>query len=301
TISSSLNAVGATLFEDFVRPCLKNKNISDKFANNIIKVVVVVIGAICVTLVLIVDKLGSVVQLVNSMAGVTLGATLGLFSLGMFIPRANSKGALFGCFCSLIIMGWIVFGTQKEIAERSIQQPLLSSRTDGCIANTTIPQRTSQSTEDVFIIYRLSFLYYVLCGTVVIMVLGTIGSYLTEPPNKKETNPVLFVPMSVIMNSTEAEFDEKKLFFGWLDFTLFGLMLSVSTLIGIYFGFWGKKEDSPKEYLHGGKQMSTLPVAISLVSCFLSGVTSLGAPTEIYIYGTLYMLICFSCFVYRSR
>lgn len=55
-------------------------------------------------------------------------------------------------------------------------------------------------------------------------------------------------------------------FFGWLDFTLFVLMLIFSTMIGIYFGFWGKKEDTPKEYLHGGKTMSTIPVAVSLVA-----------------------------------
>lgn len=54
--------------------------------------------------------------------------------------------------------------------------------------------------------------------------------------------------------------------FDWLDFTFFGLMLGSSTLIGVYFGFCGKKEDTPKEYLHGGKAMGTIPVAVSLVS-----------------------------------
>jgi Na+/proline symporter len=54
--------------------------------------------------------------------------------------------------------------------------------------------------------------------------------------------------------------------FQWLDFVFFGLMLGSSTLIGVYFGFCGKKEDTPKEYLHGGKTMGTIPVAVSLVS-----------------------------------
>jgi insulin-like growth factor 2 mRNA-binding protein 1 len=60
-MSSSLNALGATLFEDFVRPCLRNK-ISDKTVNNIIKCVVVIIGALCVLIVFVVDKLGAVLQ-----------------------------------------------------------------------------------------------------------------------------------------------------------------------------------------------------------------------------------------------
>lgn len=68
-------------------------------------------------------------------------------------------------------------------------------------------------------------------------------------------------------NSTlyDAELINTKLF-NWLDFILFVLMLMFSTMIGVYFGFWGKKEDTPKEYLHGGKTMSTIPVAVSLVA-----------------------------------
>jgi Na+/proline symporter len=69
------------------------------------------------------------------------------------------------------------------------------------------------------------------------------------------------------MNSTTDNMEGLQAqFFGWLDFTLFVLMLVLSTMIGIYFGFWGKKEDTPKEYLHGGKTMSTIPVAVSLVA-----------------------------------
>ncbi|PSN54825.1 Sodium-coupled monocarboxylate transporter 1 [Blattella germanica] len=76
-------------------------------------------------------------------------------------------------------------------------------------------------------------------------------------------------------------------------------MLGLSALIGVYFGFCGKKEDTPKEYLMGGKSMSTLPVAVSLwwlmiLVCFstISGITVMGVPSEIYMYGTLYWLIC---------
>ena len=68
------------------------------------------------------------------------------------------------------------------------------------------------------------------------------------------------------MNFTDNEADTTQMLFGWLDFVLFLAMLALSTLIGVYFGFCGKKEDTPKEYLHGGKTMSTLPVAVSLVS-----------------------------------
>jgi Na+/proline symporter len=66
--------------------------------------------------------------------------------------------------------------------------------------------------------------------------------------------------------TTDVIEDAANLHFGWLDSSFFILMLVLSTAIGVYFGFWGKKEDSPEEYLLAGKSMSTLPVAVSLVA-----------------------------------
>jgi hypothetical protein len=60
-MSSTLNSLGATLFEDFVRPCLKVK-VSDRTANAIIKLLVIISGAICVVMVFFVDKVGGIVQ-----------------------------------------------------------------------------------------------------------------------------------------------------------------------------------------------------------------------------------------------
>lgn len=52
----------------------------------------------------------------------------------------------------------------------------------------------------------------------------------------------------------------------WYDYILFGLMLFISAVIGIYFGFFAKKQSTSKEYLMGGKEMKVLPIAISLVA-----------------------------------
>lgn len=53
--------------------------------------------------------------------------------------------------------------------------------------------------------------------------------------------------------------------FGWLDYALFGLLLLVSVLIGVYFGFFSK-QDSTTEYLLGGKRMGCFPVAMSIIA-----------------------------------
>jgi Na+/proline symporter len=69
------------------------------------------------------------------------------------------------------------------------------------------------------------------------------------------------------MNLTEDAAEHTvNVYFGWLDFSIFGLMLGSSALIGVYFGFCDKKQESRVDYLFGGKALTTLPVAVSLVA-----------------------------------
>jgi Na+/proline symporter len=53
--------------------------------------------------------------------------------------------------------------------------------------------------------------------------------------------------------------------FGLADYVVFVSMLLVCALIGVYFGFCAGKV-SEAEYLMGGRNMQTLPVALSLVA-----------------------------------
>lgn len=54
--------------------------------------------------------------------------------------------------------------------------------------------------------------------------------------------------------------------FSWPDYILFVLMLLICVVIGIYFGFFEKKENTEDEYLVGGRNMPIIPVALSLVA-----------------------------------
>lgn len=60
-----------------------------------------------------------------------------------------------------------------------------------------------------------------------------------------------------------------QLTFGSIDYSIFIVMLCMSTLIGTYFGFFAKKQDNTTEYLLGGKTMSYFPVAMSLTARFV--------------------------------
>uniref|UniRef100_A0A1B0BS69 Sodium-coupled monocarboxylate transporter 2 n=1 Tax=Glossina palpalis gambiensis TaxID=67801 RepID=A0A1B0BS69_9MUSC len=73
--------------------------------------------------------------------------------------------------------------------------------------------------------------------------------------------------------------------FNAVDYTVFIVMLSISAAIGVYYGFVQKSENTTAEYLHGGKRMRTLPIAISLVASQLSAVAIMAIPAESYSFG----------------
>lgn len=78
--------------------------------------------------------------------------------------------------------------------------------------------------------------------------------------------------------------------FSWPDYVVFIAMFVLCILIGIYFGFW-KKSDSEDDYLVGGRNMKVFPIGLSLIASFISGVTLLGLPTEVYSYGIQYVYV----------
>ena len=86
-----------------------------------------------------------------------------------------------------------------------------------------------------------------------------------------------------------------KVSFLWWDYVIFAAILLLSLGIGIYFGFFGKKQSSQEQYLLGNRKMSAIPVSLSLLASFMSAITLLGVPSETTVYGTQYIMIglCF--------
>ncbi|XP_006125923.1 sodium-coupled monocarboxylate transporter 1 isoform X1 [Pelodiscus sinensis] len=74
------------------------------------------------------------------------------------------------------------------------------------------------------------------------------------------------------------------------DYVVFGAMLLISAVIGVYYAFAGGGQQTSKDFLMGGRSMSALPVALSLTASFMSAVTVLGTPAEIYRFGAIFCI-----------
>ncbi|XP_016281242.1 sodium-coupled monocarboxylate transporter 1-like isoform X1 [Monodelphis domestica] len=72
------------------------------------------------------------------------------------------------------------------------------------------------------------------------------------------------------------------------DYFVFGAMLLISALIGLYY-YLTERHDSDSDFLMGGRQMPGYTVSLSLLASFLSALTVLGMPVEVYYYGAIYL------------
>lgn len=81
-------------------------------------------------------------------------------------------------------------------------------------------------------------------------------------------------------------------YFHTYDYVVFGLCLGLSAVIGLFYAIRDRKKNE-NEYLLAGRNLSVLPVALSLMASFISAVTLLGTPAEMYRYNTMYWLIVF--------
>ncbi|CAF2311802.1 unnamed protein product [Rotaria sp. Silwood2] len=94
--------------------------------------------------------------------------------------------------------------------------------------------------------------------------------------------------------------------FDVVDYIIFALLLIFSAAIGFFYGFIDKRKkkknvdsgttleqskSSAKEYLLANKSMGVFPTAMSLLASFMSAITILGTPAEVYVYGTQYWII----------
>ncbi|RZF36445.1 hypothetical protein LSTR_LSTR009541 [Laodelphax striatellus] len=203
TMSASLNTVAGTIYEDFVLLCFKQRH-SDAVASFAMKCIVLVLGAVCVALVLVVEKLGGILQMAISLSGITYGALAFVFSFGMFYPWANSKGAMAGLVASLLGTSWIVAGAQAVIAEGRMKFPGKITSVDGCPANSSINHDLVETYTGVGspvwtdgtvdMLYQVSYIYYAVVGMLIGVAVGVPVSHITGAQDLTTLDPDLLVP-----------------------------------------------------------------------------------------------------------
>ncbi|XP_021234699.1 sodium/iodide cotransporter, partial [Numida meleagris] len=80
--------------------------------------------------------------------------------------------------------------------------------------------------------------------------------------------------------------------FSLWDYGVFGLMLLVSTGIGLFHGLSKGGQKTSEDFFMGGRRMAAVPVGLSLSASFMSAIQVLGVPAEAYRYGSKFLWMC---------
>lgn len=154
TVSSGLNSLASATLMDFTKQTQADTKAQHERQLFKARAVTVIYGVLVTSLAFLVGEMGTLVESVNQIIGIVGGPLLGLFMLGMLVPRANTPGAVtgvltgFGALCCLYI-----FGAQLQIHWGAIQ-----------------------------INGPVSFMWYALLGCVITMAVGYAVSLFSPPP-----------------------------------------------------------------------------------------------------------------------
>ncbi|KAI4497491.1 hypothetical protein M0802_007502 [Mischocyttarus mexicanus] len=201
TVASALNSLAAITCEDILQGLFKMELPARKGAIYA-RWISIFFGILSFALVFVVEQLGSVLQVALSFNGMVGGVTLGLFSLGMFVPWANAKGAMLGAITSLLIVLWIGLGTQLAIFNGHINLENKPLSTKGCLCFNDTAEPTIALTSfteenndyEISSIYRTSYLWYSAIGCILTLVVGFMISLLTGLQNPAELDQDLLSP-----------------------------------------------------------------------------------------------------------
>ncbi|XP_008255184.3 sodium-coupled monocarboxylate transporter 1 [Oryctolagus cuniculus] len=192
TVSSSINALAAVTVEDLVKPHFRS--LSERSLSWISQGMSVLYGMCCIAMAALASLMGALLQAALSIFGMVGGPLLGLFSLGIMVPFANSIGALVGLMSGFVVSLWVGIGAQlyPPLPERTVP---LHLDTSGCnstynvtnlMTTTEMPFSTSafqvhnaERTPLMDNWYSISYLYFSTLGTLVALFVGIVISLLT--------------------------------------------------------------------------------------------------------------------------
>ncbi|KAG8232979.1 hypothetical protein J437_LFUL012626 [Ladona fulva] len=177
TLSTVLNAASGVVLEDLIQSRRKVR-LSEAKASKALKVITALLGALCLSLVTFVDLMGTVLQ-----------------------------GAIIGGVAAVSSLAFLSFGSQTAIAAKSIKYVTKPLSVAGCLGSNSSslydPAFITGSPfdnhiplhDDVFWVFRISYMYYPMTGLLVMISVGVIASYLTGFQDLSKINPDLISPI----------------------------------------------------------------------------------------------------------
>ncbi|GIX67593.1 sodium-coupled monocarboxylate transporter 2 [Caerostris darwini] len=204
TVSSGVNALSAVTLEDIIKKFIF-KDITELWAIRVSKILVIVFGVLTIVLVFAAEQMGGVLQAALTVHGIIGGPMLGVFTLGMFIPFANTWGASTGLVSGIGIAMWFGMGAFSS----HLFNPAASLSYDSCtdlfynvtrVANKTSIPEIIPNNDHILAPYRLSYLWLSAVGFAAVVIVGMVVSAITHSADDEVVDERLLSPLIAWLN-----------------------------------------------------------------------------------------------------
>ncbi|XP_071854277.1 sodium-coupled monocarboxylate transporter 1-like [Apostichopus japonicus] len=212
TVSSGVNALATMTGQDFIRYFWPD--MEDFKFTLILKCVSIFFGLGCICMAFLASVLGEILPLTLSVIGILNGPLLGVFSLGTYFPRANSKGAICGIVIAMAIGTWLKLGAmayppiiddppllidQCHVDTENVTSILATDWMEEFVSDVTpyvtsmAPMTGAMDRTGIARLYGLSHAYYTPLTCFITIIVGILVSLLTNS-NDPPVDPKLISP-----------------------------------------------------------------------------------------------------------
>eukprot|EP00397_Hematodinium_sp_SG-2012_P028406 GEMP01029905.1.p1 GENE.GEMP01029905.1~~GEMP01029905.1.p1 ORF type:complete len:665 (+),score=92.54 GEMP01029905.1:86-2080(+) len=210
TVSSGLNALAGVFLQDVLRS-FEIFRLHGKKQLNITRLLAFTFGTVSYAFTFVVESLAGVLEVCLGLFGMLGGPILGVFTLGMFFPFANAKGALSGLLSSLILSFWMGLGAQAARhyktsgCSRAHRSPPLFFNTSQCPSTwgERPPPPAAACPEDSnfthLALYDVSYIWYATITTMWVVVVGVCVSLVTTPQDSTTLRSDLISPNATLL------------------------------------------------------------------------------------------------------
>lgn len=129
------------------------------------------------------------------------GPLLGLYFVGLTLPWIGKRPVFYGAIIGVVSLSAIVFKAQAEMALGNMKSEYKPLSVDGCEYNFSYSNNSVSSTEPTIedrdqerYIYQVSYLYYTLLGSTIVVISSFILSFIFGFQDPTEVDPRLIAP-----------------------------------------------------------------------------------------------------------
>ena len=189
TASSGLNSLAAVTLEDIVKKIYPN--LSEERMTTCTKIIAFSYGLLVLGCSFLVSKVGTMVlQIAYSIHGILGTPYLGIFAMGMLVPRASTFGAYVGGLFGFAVMMWLSIGAFIFPPDKGTLPVSISECSNS--TNSTITYPHTPHEHPLAGVFSISYLWYAAIGTILTFVVGCIASLVSGGPDQPVAQELLF-------------------------------------------------------------------------------------------------------------